>query len=164
MKRMMIALVAAAVLMVACGTVQNDGLTKEERRAQTAQKVAEGLSKRHYTIEAEQCYPMRGAARRIDYGYEITVHGDTLKSNLPYFGRAYNIPYGGGKGLRFDAIIKNYEQWRAKKNMTHIVIYTDNEEDVYIYTIEVFDNGNATIDVRSREREQISFSGQMKTD
>ncbi len=163
MKRMMIALVAAVVL-TACATWKSDGLTKEERRAQTAQKVAEGLSKRHFTIEAEQCYPMRGAARRIDYGYEVTVHGDTLKSYLPYFGRAYNIPYGGGKGLRFDAIIKNYEQWRTKKNMTHIVIYTDNEEDVYIYTIDVFDNGNATIDVRSREREEISFSGQMKTD
>lgn len=151
-------------MLAACATLPNDNLTKEERRARTARIVAENLSKRHFTIEADHCYPQRGAARRIDYGYEVSVHGDTLKSYLPYFGRAYNIPYGGGKGLHFDAIIKNYQQWQVKKNMTRIVIYTDNEEDVYVYSLDVFDNGNATINVQAREREQISYSGQMKTD
>lgn len=163
MKRILIML-AVALLATACVTTQNDGLTKEQRKALKAQRVREQLAERRYTIEVEQCYPRRAPARRVDFGYSLTVSGDTLKSYLPYFGRAYHIPYGGGKGLHFTSIIDNYQQGLVKKGLTRIVIVTHNEEDIYQYTLEVFENGNSSIDVMSRQREEIMFSGTMKTD
>ena len=126
--------------------------------------VRQQLAERHYTIEVDHCYPRRGGSRRIDYGYELTVSGDTLKSYLPYFGRAYHIPYGGGKGLHFNSIITDYQQGLVKQGLTRIVILTQNEEDTYQYVVEVFENANASIQVFSREREDIGFSGTMKTD
>ena len=36
-----------------------------------------------------------------------------------------------------------------------------NDEDVITYNPEVFDNGQVTIDVLAREREMISYSGEM---
>ena len=36
-----------------------------------------------------------------------------------------------------------------------------NDEDTYLYTIEVFDNGNSSIDVHARQRERISYSGEI---
>ena len=92
------------------------------------------------------------------------MSGDTLKSYLPYFGRAYHIPYGGGKGLHFNSIITDYQQGLVKQGLTRIVILTQNEEDTYQYVVEVFENANASIQVFSREREDIGFSGTMKTD
>ena len=89
MKKLMMTMVAA-VLLTACATTQNDGLTKEQRRAKVAQMVRQQLAERHYTIEVDHCYPRRGGSRRIDYGYELTVSGDTLKSYLPYLGRAFS--------------------------------------------------------------------------
>ena len=37
-----------------------------------------------------------------------------------------------------------------------------NEEDTYHYTIEVYDNGSSSITVMSRQRERISYSGEME--
>ena len=65
MKKLMMTMVAA-VLLTACATTQNDGLTKEQRRAKVAQMVRQQLAERHYTIEVDHCYPRRGGSRRID--------------------------------------------------------------------------------------------------
>ena len=89
------------------------------------------------------------------------MKGDTLISYLPYFGRVYWVPYGGGKGLNFMVTISSYEEWEKKNGLRHIEIGLKNEEDTYLYTIEVFSNGSATIDVMARQREQISYTGEM---
>ena len=66
--------------------------------------------------------------------------------------------------MHFTSIIDNYQQGLVKKGLTRIIIVTHNEEDIYQYTLEVFENGNSSIDVMSRQREEIMFSGTMKTD
>lgn len=85
----------------------------------------------------------------------------SLISYLPYIGRAYNVPYGGGKGLNFSERIGSYQESQKKNGLRHIEISLTNDEDTYHYIIEVFDNGNSTIDVQSRQREPISYTGQM---
>jgi hypothetical protein len=80
---------------------------------------------------------------------------------LPYFGRAYNVPYGGGKGLSFSAPIGNYKEYQQKNDLRQIEINLTNDEDTYIYYIKVFDNGSSSIDVQSRQRESISYSGEI---
>ena len=79
-------------------------------------------------------------------------------------GRAYNVPFGGGKGLNFDAPIKNYRDGLWQKNLRKIDFDATNDEDTYHYTIDVYENGNATINVVARERAPITFSGMMKED
>lgn len=90
------------------------------------------------------------------------MRGDTLISSLPYFGRAYLVPYGGGKGLNFSELISNYEVTKKPKGLTEIAIELTNEEDTYLYQLSIFDNGSATIDVRSKQRQPISYSGEMQ--
>ena len=51
---------------------------------------------------------------------------------------------------------------KAKKDMTRVIIETQNDEDQYIYQIEVFDNGSASVYVNSRERESINYTGRMR--
>ena len=84
-----------------------------------------------------------------------------LVSYLPYFGRAYSVPYGGGKGLNFTAPISEYKAEKDNKGTTQITVIVNNEEDILTYFLSVFDNGRATIDVRAREREPISYSGDL---
>ena len=98
----------------------------------------------------------------MSYGYSVTVRNDSLFSYLPYFGRAYDVPYGGGKGLNFDAPIESYKETQLKNGLRHIEIGLKNDEDTYLYTINVFDNGSSSIDVQSRRRESISYSGEME--
>lgn len=100
MKRMILAAIVIAVLAGCAGT-QNLSPEKAKRQAETAQKVNEGLKKQRYTIEVNHVYPQRMHAKALSYGYYIKVSGDSLYSYLPYFGHAYRVPYGGGKGLDF---------------------------------------------------------------
>ena len=106
-------------------------------------------------------YPRSGQARNVTSDYSLQVKGDSVYSYLPYFGRAYNIPYGGGKGLNFKSPITNYKSEKDQKGTTFIYFNVNNEEDYMEFKLEVFDNGNASIDLTPREREPISFSGKL---
>ena len=150
----------AAVLLGGCAT-------SEERAAQKAEqvkKVTAALNKRQYKIAIARMYPMNGPSKTVTYGYSVEVKNDSLFSYLPYFGRAYNVPYGGGKGLNFSAPIGSYQEEVAKNGKRRIEIGLTNEEDTYLYILEVFDNGSSTVSVMSRQREQISYSGDMEFD
>lgn len=150
--------ISAAILLSGCAT-------SEEKAAQMAElsaKVTNALNNRDYKIAIDRMYPMRGGSRHVSFGYSVEVRNDTLISYLPYFGRAYNVPYGGGKGLNFTAPIGSYQEFMKRNGQRHIEIGVSNEEDTYFYTIEVFDNGNSMVDVRSRQRERISYSGNLE--
>ena len=141
--------------------------TPEERAARAAEQVANvkaALTARNYRIAVSRMYPRSGASKNVSYSYSVTVRNDSLFSYLPYFGRAYDVPYGGGKGLNFDAPIESYKESQLKNGQRHIEIGLKNDEDTYLYTINVFDNGSSSIDVQSRRRESISYSGEMEFD
>ena len=148
----------AGLMAVACAT-----LTPAEK-AELAKKVNAALDDRHYTINIRTMSPMRGPTRTVTSPWTVEVKGDTLVSYLPYIGRAYNVPYGGGKGLNFSAPIESYQEGMGKNGKRHIEIKLTNEEDTYLYTLEVFDNGSSSVSVMSRQREQISYSGDMEFD
>ena len=137
--------------------------SSEERAAQKAEfsrKVKAALDKRAYKISINRMFPMQGASRSVSYGYSVTVKNDSLFSYLPYFGRAYDVPYGGGKGLSFDAPIGHYHEIQSNNGSRQIDIELKNEEDNYTYHITVFDNGSSSIEVQARKRERISYNGE----
>lgn len=155
-----IVLMSAVLLLTACGASRMTADQKVARDEQVVRTVTEAIDRRHYMVEADYMYPRRGSGRHLDYGYSVEVRGDTLVSYLPYFGRAYNIPYGGGKALNFTAPISKYSCRRVKDHLYRIEMIVNNEEDILHYSLEMYDTGQTTIHVASREREQISFSGQ----
>lgn len=153
-------LVSFVALVVLSGCI-----TPEERAARATEqavKVKAALSQRDFKISVGRMYTNRGGSKSLSYGYQVAVRNDSLFSYLPYFGRAYNIPYGGGKGLNFSERISNYQESQAKNGLRMIDIDLQNEEDTYHYTIEVYDNGSSSITVMSRQRERISYSGEME--
>ncbi len=153
-----------SILLLLVGVMACSTLTPAERAAKEARQAAlvkKALDDRHYVIDIQMMYPQRGPAKNVTGDYSLEVRGDSLLSYLPYFGRAYLVPYGGGKGLNFTGIIEKYSASRNAKGAYEIAIGLSNEEDTYYYMLEIFDNGNATIDVTAKQREPISYSGQM---
>ena len=145
--------------LVACSTLTP--AEKEARRVAMAQAVKKALDDKHYKIDVQMMYPQRGPAKNISGNYSVEVKGDTLDSYLPYFGRSYRVPYGGGKGLNFTALIDHYSMARDQKGAYLIDIELTNDEDTYTYLLTIYENGSTTVDVRSRQRDPITFSGQM---
>lgn len=151
-----VVVVAVMGLLSACST-----MTAAER-AQKALAVEKALASRRYVVDVRMMYPRRGRAVNVSSNYSLEVKGDTVVSYLPYFGRAYSVPYGGGKAFNFSAPISSYESTRDEKGITHVRLVTDNEEDVITFQLEIFDNGQTTIDVQAREREPITYSGELE--
>ena len=151
--------VLVAVLLQACGTT--DGLTNAERQAAITRQVQEGLDTRHYTIAVDWMKPLGGMARHVTSNYELKVNGDEVDSYLPYVGEAYRLPYGGGKGLNFKAAMYNYKMVQVTSNRYLIEFDVNNDEDIYHYRIDMFTNGKAVIDVIARDRDAISFDGEL---
>lgn len=148
----------ALVMIVGCATAEE----RAARAAEQAKAVKAALQERNYQIAVNRMYPSRGASKSLSYGYSVEVRNDSLISYLPYFGRAYDVPYGGGNGLNFSAPIRNYKESQTKSDLRHIEIDVKNDEDIYLYTLDIFDNGSTDINVRSRQRDPISFSGEME--
>ncbi len=145
----------AVMVLGACGTLT------AAQQAERALAVENALKTRHYTVDIQMMYPKRDIGRNVASDYSLEVRGDTVVSYLPYFGRAYSVPYGGGKGYNFTAPIKRYQSFKDSKGRTLVEFVTDNDEDFITYQLMVFDNGQTTIDVIAREREPISYSGEL---
>lgn len=151
--------VLVAIMLQACGST--DGLTKAEREAAVTRQVQEGLDTRHYTIAVDWMKPLGGMPRHVSSTYELRVNGDEVDSYLPYVGEAYRLPYGGGKGLNFKGKIENYVITYPTSNRSHIEFTVTNDEDTYYFRIDVFNNGQSIIDIIARDRDAISFNGEM---
>ena len=160
MKKFLFSMVFGIVVLVMlsrCATVEE----RAARAAEQAAKVRTALTERNYKISIDHMYPMKGGSKSVSFGYTVEVRNDSLFSYLPYIGRAYQIPYGGGKGLNFSERIGSYQESQKKNGQRHIEIGVKNDEDTYLYTIDVWDNGSSQIEVQPRQRERITYSGDL---
>ena len=64
--------------------------------------------------------------------------------------------------MNFESKISDYIETMPKPDRRQITIATNNGEDNLVFVIVVFTNGKASIDVRARNRESISYSGDMR--
>ena len=92
----------------------------------------------------------------------LEIRNDSVISYLPYFGRAYSIPYGGGDGLDFKAPLKEYDMKMDKKGNAVIEFVARNPEDRYEFRAQVYTNGEASINVNMQNRQSISFQGELE--
>ena len=153
------------VLAGGCGALRQSAVERRAEEARVATLVQQRLDARQYQINIEHMYPARGASRYVGgESYSLTVDGDKVNSHLPYMGVAYSVPYGGGKVLTFQDDIDEYNEEPAKSDSRTIVFATDNDEDIIVFQLTVYVNGKADLLVRCRNREQISYRGQLDPD
>lgn len=159
MKKLLLYLCAAVVAVVAVSACGAARMTAAEK-AQIEQTVQENLTAKDYTVLIQLMMPPIGASRAVS-NYSVQVKGDTLVSYLPYIGQAYNLPYGGGKGLDFTAKIGHYHDQVLQDGNHNIIINLFNGEDVFVYNFNISPNGSAFLTVSSRNRQTISYTGEM---
>ena len=126
--------------------------------------VQQKLDAMQYVIDVNYMIPIRGGARSLTNDYFIAVDGSRINSHLPYFGVAYTAVYGGGKVLTFEDEILDYYDSGFRNDSRKVMLKTYNGEDTIIYTMTIFDNGTATINVQCRNREEINYRGVLNVD
>jgi hypothetical protein len=138
-----------------------DAQKKKEKKQQREQAVREAVDAKAYKINVDRVMPMKGGSKHLTSDYSLEIRNDSVYSYLPYFGVAYNVPYGGGKGLNFSAPLSEYTSTYSKKGNAKITLKVRNEEDNYLYNITIYPNGSSNIQVTPTNRQSISFSGEM---
>ena len=160
MKKILIVLMAAALLLPSCAALRQS----PEEEARIAALVNQRLDARQYRSYVNYMTPRRGPGKSITDPYCVTVDGSKLNSYLPYFGVAYSLPYGGGKGLNFEDTIDDYIDYGWQKGRRMIAFSTDNGEDVIVYTLTIYEGGSADVNVHCRNRDDISYRGSLDPD
>lgn len=135
--------------------------SKKEKREQKEEEVKEMIEGRRFTIDVNRALPMSGRSVNLTSPYSLEMRGDSVVSYLPYYGRAYSAPYGGGDGLRFEKLITNYTCSFDKKGTAQIQFGVRTNEDTYKFNIQVYSNGSGTINVTPTNKQSITFHGEL---
>ena len=138
--------------------------TKKEKKEQKKEAVRQLIVSENYKIDVNTAMPMRGRNITLSSPYSLEIRNDSVFSYLPYYGRAYSVPYGGGSGLIFNAPLKEYTMDLDKKGNAVIKFSARSPEDFFEFSAKVFSNGTASIDVIMQNRQSISYRGELDTE
>jgi hypothetical protein len=142
--------------MSGCASLK--GPTKEER-AEKAAVLRKAIEDRACVVEVDRMFPASGRSQTLTSPYALEIDGDRVKSHLPYFGRAYSIPYGGGDGLHFESTVTDYTSSFDRAGKAVIEFQTKSGEDRHTFRLEIRPDGSAFVSVTSVNRQGISFRG-----
>lgn len=135
--------------------------SKAEKKLMRAQMVKECMESGVFEIEPRTALTMSGRSIQLSAHYSFKVTKDSVYSYLPYYGRGYSIPYGGGEGLDFEAKTEKFKQSITQKGYYEIEFSARTREDYYTFHIEVYDNGSSSIHVNMQNRQSIDFLGDL---
>ena len=143
-------------------TVSFAGFSQDKKNDKALQ-VKESVENQHYIFVAQTALPLQGRVRQLTTDYTLKVSKDTVIADLPYFGRAYSAPIGtSGGGIQFTSTKFEYTSTERKKGGWNISIKPKDSQDVRELSLSISENGYASLQVISNNRQAISFNGYLK--
>ena len=144
------------ILIIALAMFSANGVVAQPDKA-TMKSIVES---RHFTFHAQTALPTSGRSRTLTGDYSLRVFSDSLVSELPYYGRAYSVPYGSGDGgFNFTSTKFEYAAVPGKKKGWDINIKLKDVTDFREFSLSLSDNGYGTLQALSNNRQPISFTG-----
>jgi hypothetical protein len=135
---------------------------KEEKKLKNQKQTALLVDSKEFIFVANTVMPQNGRTINLTTEYTVEFHPDLIKSDLPFFGRAFSgVGYGGDEGMRFEGKPSDYSMEKTKKAY---VIKTNvrGERDSYSMMLSVYFEGSATLSISSNNRSSISYYGDIK--
>jgi hypothetical protein len=137
--------------------------SKTDREKEKAVKVQNIINANNFVFVAESALPMGGRTIYLTSPYNVRVSNDTLLADLPYYGRAYSAPINPSEGgIRFTSTNFDYKVKDRKKSGWDILITPKDTRDVRQLFLTASENGYASLQVTSNNRQAITFTGYIK--
>jgi hypothetical protein len=132
-----------------------------ETQAQDSAKTMKStLDAKRYSFVPTSMTPSGGRTRQITGGFAFDVKGDTLQVYLPYIGKAYSAPMNpSDAGYDFTSTSYDYTVKEGKKDKYNVTIKTNDKSVNATFYFTVFDNGTATLQANSNDKQSISYHG-----
>lgn len=150
-------LLLIAVILTSCRA--STSAYKEEKAASEWERVQQAIQSNEYSIAVDQMIPTGGLSKTLVASYSLAIRNDSVFSHLPYFGRAYSVPYGGGNVVIFDAPATDYQVDKKGNKRIEITFKAYNEGDNLTFRVTLFANAVASITITFNNRQPISYRG-----
>ncbi len=149
-----------AAMVLTFTTFSNPLFAQDETENKKAETIEEHLRNQSFVFVADVAFPMQGRNIQLTGRYDLSVSGDTLKSYLPYFGRAYSAPINPADGgYMFSSVGINYNVTDKKKGSWQIEIEPTDRHKGEKFILSAYPNGTATLQITSINRQPITFRG-----
>ena len=135
---------------------------KADRELQKQKEIEALIDSKNFVFEAQKALPQGGRMLNLDYNtYFLKFNTEKTTCDLPFFGRAFNVPYGGDGGIKFEGIPENIKIEKKKKSV-NVKATVKGKNDVYTLYFNIFFDGGATLSVNSNNRASISYDGEIE--
>jgi hypothetical protein len=132
-------------------------ITAAQDKSSTIKDIVES---RQFIFHAQTALPASGASRQLTSEYDLKVSKNSVVSYLPFFGRAYSLPYGTNEGgFNFTSTKYDYSITERKKGGWEINIKPKDVVDFREFSLTVSENGYGTLQALTNNRQPISFTG-----
>lgn len=150
------------LVTVSASLTAQEKMSKEQRKLEMQKQTEELVKTTTFVFGAQTAYPQGGTSVDLSMdNYTVEYSPELIKSDLPYYGKAYGgVAYGGG-GIRFTAKPGDYVTEQTKKGY---IIKTEvrDASDTYTLTMTVSAEGSASLAINSNNRSPITFTGDIK--
>lgn len=139
----------------------SSGLYAQKKDNDKKAVIRQLVENRNYVFKVQTVQPMQPSPnRQITSDYDLKISPDTVISYLPYFGRAYVAPIDPSQGgIKFTSTKFEYTSKERKKGGWDILIKPQDTQEARQLVLTVSDNGYATLQVLSNNRQPISYGG-----
>jgi hypothetical protein len=127
----------------------------------TPEQVQEAILSNNWVFVAQSVIPQGGRSRILDSRYEVRTSKDTVNCYLPYFGQSYS---GSGmmsnsNPMDFRSTKFTVDREEGKKGGYRVRIRPSDVNSVQFMNFDLYDNGNASLNVTLTDRSSITYNG-----
>ena len=138
-----------------------NNLYAQNKESDKQQAVRKMIIEKNFVFKAQTVQPTAPTvSRQLTSDYDVKVSADTIITFLPYFGRTFTAPLDPTKGgIQFTSTKFEYATSERKKGGWEITIKPQDTQDARLLLMTVSENGYASLQVLSNNRQPISFNG-----
>lgn len=132
-------------------------LQAQERNEATLKNL---LASKSFVFKAQSAWPLQGTVIQLTPGFDMKLLNDSINTYLPYFGRSFQSGYANtSNGISFTSTKFDYKLKEKEKGGWELVIKPNDAKEVTQLIYAISNNGYATLQVTSLNRQAISFYG-----
>jgi hypothetical protein len=148
------------ILLFIGGAAQNG--TDQKNQDKHAQ-LKGMIDSKYFQFHALSATSMKGKTVQLSSEYSLKLNKDSLKVDLPYYGRSYTADYPGTDvSVQFNSNQFTYSSDSTKKGGWEITIIPKNEPKANKIYMSITSSGYCNLSISSNTRQSISFYGYIK--
>ena len=160
-------MVAFLMIFVLASGFAQDVSKKELREKNKIEKQHQAdslINSREFIFVAVRALPQEGGSVDLTTNSNfVKFYPENIISDMPFFGRAFSIDYGGDGGLKFEGKPSEFNVVTRKEGKGYdIKVAVSATRDTYQLNLFVGPEGNATLTINSNQRSSISYDGNIE--